>query len=339
MAVPDRPRILLAVLALVLLVEIPPTRAADRVDIAAAQREGKIVLYTSAPVEIAQKLLQRFQDKYGIAGELFRSGGSAVLNRFQQELSAGHVGADILAVSDPAASAALAEKGVFVPFKPDGFDKVPDSLKDPQGSYVAQRVSVIASYGRSDLVPGMPQSWDALLDPSFRGKLVLTDPSFTALQLGVVAMLSRLKGWDYYEKLNRNAVLVVQSNEQALNMVKTGERPIAAGADSQYAREALAAGHKISIAFPSDGTFAIPASTSIVKGSSHPNAAKLFAEYMLSGETQSLFPQNGIYAARIDVAPPAGSPGLGDIKLIPMDFDYVEKASKVLKSRFNEIFQ
>jgi iron(III) transport system substrate-binding protein len=333
------PRLLVAALLLCACLPGLPAQAADPVDPAAAKREGRVVLYTSAPVQIAQKLLERFERAYGIKGELFRSGGSAVLSRFQQERAGGHIAADILAVSDPAASAGLARQGVFVAFKPEGFETVPEALRDAQGYFIAQRVSVLAHYGRSELVADMPKSWDALLEPRYRGKLVLTDPSFTSLQLGVVAMLSRLKGWDYYEKLKANDLLLVPGNEQALNMVKTGERPIAAGADSQYAREAQAAGHKIAIAFPADGTFAIPASTSIVTGSPHPNAAKLFAQFMLTRETQSLFPENGIYAARTDVAPPPGSPGLGDIKLIPMDEDYIETVAKSVKTRFNEIFQ
>lgn len=335
----DMPRWVIAALLLCAFLPAAVARAADAVDVAAAKREGRLVLYTSAPVQMAQKLLERFEQSYGIKGELFRSGGSAILSRFQNERAGGHIAADILAVSDPAASAALARQGVFVAFKPEGMEAVPASLSDPEGYFIAQRVSILAHYGRADLVPEMPKSWDALLESRYRGKLVLTDPSFTSLQLGVVAMLSRIKGWQYYEKLHANQVLLVPGNEQALNMVKTGERPVAAGADSQYAREAQAAGHKIAIAFPADGTFAIPASTSIVKGSPHPNAAKLFAQFMLARETQSLFPENGIYAARTDVAPPPGSPGLGEIKLIAMDEDYVEKVAKEVKTRFNDIFQ
>jgi len=333
------PRLPLAALLFGLCLPLPPAHAADPVDIAAAKREGRVTLYTSAPVQMAQKLLARFEQAYGIKGELFRSGGSAVLSRFQNERAGGHIAADILAVSDPAASAALARQGVFVAFKPDGMAAVPETLRDPHGYFIAQRVSILAHYGRADLVADMPKSWDALLEPRYRGKLVLTDPSFTSLQLGVVAMLSRLKGWGYYEKLHANEVLLVPGNEQALNMVKTGERPIAAGADSQYAREAQAAGHKIAISFPSDGTFAIPASTSIVAGAPHPNAAKLFAQFMLARETQALFPENGIYAARTDVPPPPGSPALSEIKLIAMDEDYIETVSKDVKGRFNGIFQ
>jgi hypothetical protein len=60
---------------------------------------------------------------------------------------------------------------------------------------------------------------------------------------------------------------------------------------------------------------------------------------MLARETQALFPENGIYAARTDVPPPSGSPALREIKLIAMDEAYIEKVSKEVKSRFNDIFQ
>jgi iron(III) transport system substrate-binding protein len=314
--------------------------AAETVDLAAAKKEGNVTLYTSAPIAAAQKVANAFQQKYGIKVELFRSGGTQVMRRFMTEHDAGHAGADVLVSSDPSAIIDLAAKGMFVPFQPDGIDKVPEPFRDPAGNYVAQRVSLIAIYGRTDLIPvaDMPKTWDDLLNPKYKGKLVMTNPSFTSLQLGVVAMMSKMRGWDYFERLNKNDVLVVQGNEQALNLVKTGERPIAAGGDSQYANEARMAGHKVQNFFPSEGTFAIPATTSVVKGSKNPNAAKLLAEYTLSLEAEQLWPENGIYAARVDVAPPAGSPKIGDIKVIPMDYAYIKGATPAVKRKFNEIF-
>jgi iron(III) transport system substrate-binding protein len=64
---------------------------------------------------------------------------------------------------------------------------------------------------RTDLVAAAdaPKTWDDLTLPKYKGKLVMTDPSFTSLQVGVVAMMSKLRGWDYYEQLNRNDVLIV----------------------------------------------------------------------------------------------------------------------------------
>ena len=314
--------------------------AADAVDLAAAKQEGQVALYTSAPIAAAQKVATAFEQKFGIKVELFRSGGTEVLRRFMMERDAGHIGADVLVTSDPAAAIDFAAKGMFVPFRPAGIEQVPAGLNDPDGNFVAQRVSLIAIYGRTDLIAAadMPKTWDDLLLPRFKGKLVMTDPSFTSLQVGVVAMMSRLRGWGYYEQLEKNDVLIVPGNEQAVNLVKSGERPIAAGADSQYANEARLAGHPIQTFFPTDGTFAIPAVTAVVKGAPHPNAAKLLAEYQLSLEAERLWPPEGIYAARADVEPPAGSPSIDSVKVIPMDFAYIQRATPAVKKKFQEIF-
>ena len=221
------------------------------------------------------------------------------------EQEAGHAGADVLVTSDLAAANDLMAKGKFVPFRPAGFDQVPQPIRDPDSHFVPQRVSITSIYRRTDLVASaeMPKSWSDLLDPKCKGKLVMTNPNFTSLQVAVVALLSRARGWGFYAKLAKQDVIIVQGNEQALNLLKSGERPIAAGADSQYATNARLSGHKIENIFPADGTFAIPSMTAVVKNSPHPNAAKLLAEFTLSLEAQRIWPQNGVYAARAEVAP------------------------------------
>jgi iron(III) transport system substrate-binding protein len=324
----------------VLLRQAQAAEAADVVDIAAAKKEGKVVLYTSAPLSSAQKVVNAFQQKYGINVELFRTGGVQVLRRFLMEQQSGHAGADVLVTSDLGAANDLKAKGKFVPFKPAGFDQVPVAFRDPDSHFVPQRVSIISIYGRTDLVPlaDMPKTWDDLLNPKFKGKLVMTNPNFTSLQVAVVAMLSRARGWAFYEKLAKQDVLIVQGNQQAVDAVKTGERPIAAGADSQYATNARFAGHKIANVFPADGTFAIPSMTAVVKNSPNPNAAKLLAEFTLSLEAQKLWPKDGVYAARADVDPPAGNPPLSAIKAGPVDYRYVKSVSSAVKKKFSELF-
>jgi iron(III) transport system substrate-binding protein len=337
---PTRRSVLAGALALGFPPGIGRAFASDAIDLAAAKAEGKAVLYTSAPIAAAQKVASAFQDKYGITVELFRSGGSQVLRRFQMERQAGHPSCDVLVSSDPAAMIDLAAKGSFVPFKPDGFDKIPEAFREAAGNYVPQRVSLIAIYGRTDLVPAaeMPKSWDDLLNPKYKGKIVLTNPSFSSLQVGVVAMVSKMRGWGYFEQLNKNDVAIVQGNEQALNMLKTGERAIAAFADAQYANSARFAGHPIQAFFPAEGTFAIPAVTAVVKGAARPNAAKLLAAYHLSLEAQRLWPPSGVYAARTDVEPPSGSPPVASLKLIPLDHAYIQGATAAVKKRFSELF-
>src|SRR5215207_4898515 len=108
--------------AVALIALTGPAFAQDAVDTAKAKAEGKVVWYTSTPLPQAQKIANAFEKEYSVRVELFRSGGSAVLRRFQQEIDAGRIAADVLTTSDPAAAAMLSRKGVFVPFKPKNFD-------------------------------------------------------------------------------------------------------------------------------------------------------------------------------------------------------------------------
>jgi iron(III) transport system substrate-binding protein len=133
--------------------------------------------------------------------------------------------------------------------------------------------------------------------------------------------------------------MVVQSNQQASDMLKRGERLIAVGALDSYAADERRAGHQMKTLYPTDGVFVIPSPTAIVKGSPNPNAAKLFAEFMISEEVQKLFPADGGYAARADIPPPEGSPAVKDLKIIAVDYEYIEKETGRIKRKFNEVFQ
>ncbi len=316
-------------------------RAQDAVDAAKAKAEGKVVWYTSTPIGQGQKIADAFEKETGIKVEMFRSGGSAILRRFQQEIDAGRVAVDVLTHSEPAAANALGKKGLFVAFKPKNFDKVPDAAKDPDGLFVGQRLNMMTHYLRSDKVDAAdePKTWDDLLDPKYKGKLVMTDPSFTSLQVSVVGTMTKARGWGFYEKLKANDVMIVQGNQQASDALKRGERLIAVGALDSYAANLKKAGHPIKTLYPSDGIFVIPSPTSVVKGSPNPNAAKLFAQFMIGDTAQKIFPADGGYSARIDIAPPPGSPDLKGLKIIAVDDGYIEKETARIKRRFNEIFQ
>ena len=95
---------------------------------------------------------------------------------------------------------------------------------------------------------------------------------------------------------------------------------------------------QIKTLYPTDGMFVIPSPTPVVKSSPHPNAAKLFAEFMIGDEAQKIFPADGGYSARIDIAAPAGSPDLKTLKILDVDEAYIEKETPRIKKQFNEIF-
>jgi iron(III) transport system substrate-binding protein len=311
----------------------------DPVDLAAAKREAAVTWYTSTPVNTAQKIANMFQAETGIKVELFRSGGSAVLRRFMQEIDARRVIADVMTISDPAEVLTLIKRDLIVPFRPKHFEKVRDEVKDPRGYHVAQRVNLVGIIARSDKGVALPRNWTDLTDPKYKGLLVMPDPSYTAIQLMVVGTLSRKYGWGFYEKLKANQIMIVQSHQQVSETLTRGERLIAAEGGDQFAWLDRKAGHKIETIWPADGAFAIGAPTVVIRGAPHPNAAKALAEFMISDAVQKLLPNEGIYAGRGDIEPPAGNPPISRIKLMPVDYEQVEKEAKSLKTRFNEIYQ
>ncbi len=309
------------------------------VDMAAAKKEGAVTWYTSTPVETAQKIANLFQTETGIKVELFRSGGSAVVRRFLQEIDARRVVADVLTVSDPAAAGAMIKRSLFVPFRPRNFDKVRDELKEPKGHHIAQRVNLVGLVARTDKGVELPKNWTDLTAPRYKGQLVMADPSYTAIQLMIVGTLSKRYGWEFYQKLRANDIMIVQGHQQVAEALTRGERLVAAEGADQYAWVDRKAGHKVQTIIPADGAFAIPSPTAVIKGSPHPSAAKALAEFMISDTVQKLFPGEGIYAARSDVEPPPGNPPLAQIKLLTVDYEQIEKDSKALKQGFNEIYQ
>src|SRR3954471_8991150 len=191
------PRRIFACAMLLLASSIAPAVAADTVDMAAAKKEGKVVWYCSVPIETAQKVSNMFEQKTGIKVELFRSGGSNILRRFHQEAEAGKGFVDVITHSEPGAAPGVTKKGLFVPFKATDFDKVPAEVKDPDGYHVAQRLNVMAIYLRDDKVAAAdrPKTWGDLMQPKYKGKMVMADPSFSSLLITIVGMLAKEHGW------------------------------------------------------------------------------------------------------------------------------------------------
>ncbi|MPZ57329.1 MAG: extracellular solute-binding protein [Rhizobiales bacterium] len=313
----------------------------DPVDIAAAKKEGMVSWYTSTPVQLAQALASKFQEDTGIRVQLLRTGGTAVLRRIMSEIKAGQAGADILTFSDAAAADDMARQGLFAAFTPAGFDKIRDDVKDKDGRWIAQRIQVLGMPVRTDKVAekDRPRTWSDLKDAKYKGKMVMPDPNFTAIQVIVVSMLSRKLGWDFYKALRANDTMIVQGHQQVFQTLQQGERVLGAeGAPPRtYNKGQVVPNH--TLIFPSEGAFFVCSPMAILKGAAHPNAARAFARFMFSTEAQSMIAASGIHASRADIAPPPGEPALSAIKSWPIDYDYVHQQTRSTKTRFSEIFQ
>jgi iron(III) transport system substrate-binding protein len=152
-------------------------------------------------------------------------------------------------------------------------------------------------------------------------------------------MLSQKLGWEFYKALRANDTMIVQGHQQVFSTMQQGERVIGAeGAEpTTYSKGQALPNHKLM--YPTEGVFFVSAPTAVIKGARNIEAAKVFAEFMISPKAQAMIAAGGIHSARVDVAPPPGQPALADLKHIDIDLDYIETHGKELKAKFNEIFQ
>jgi iron(III) transport system substrate-binding protein len=244
-----------------------------------------------------------------------------------------------MTMSDAGAANALAKQGLFEPFRPDGFDQVVAEARDREGRWIAQRLSIVGIPIRSDKVKDVPRTWSDLKHPKYKGLMVMPDPSFTAIQLVVVGMLSRTLGWDYYKALRANDTMIVQGHQQVFSAMQQGERVIGAeGADPRSFSEGKDVPNQTMI-YPTEGVFIVSSPTAVIKGARHPNAARLFAQFMVQPPAQKMIAAGGVHSSRIDIAPPPGQPALSAVKFLPVDLDLIEERGRELKSKFAEIFQ
>ncbi len=313
----------------------------DRPDRAAAIREGRLTWYTSTPFPLVHRLADRFTQDTGIEVRLLRSGGEAVLRRFLDESRAGPPVADVLTLASAASAVSLARQGLLERFRADGMERVLAGAKDPDGLWIAQRIHLIGIPVRTDKVAeaDRPRTWADLAAAKYKAAMVMPDPSFSAIQLAVVGTLSRKFGWSFYESLHGNETKIVPGHQQVYKTMQKGERSIGAeGADPRVFNGGKAVPDQ-ELVYPLDGVFAVPAPTAVVRGARHPNAARLFAEFMLSAEAQRIVAAHAVHAARTDIAPPDGQVALDRMTLIAIDHDDVERRAADIRAGFDRIFK
>ena len=242
-------------------------QAPDKADAAAARKEANLSWYTSTPVALAQQLADKFQQQSGIKVQLLRTGGQAVLRRLQQEVSAGRPGADVMTMSDGGAANGLTKQGLFVPSSRRASTRwwmTPGSAT-AAGSPSGFRSSASRS-APTRCRKDVPQTWSDLKHPKYKGLMVMPDPSFTAIQLVVVGMLSRTLGWDFYKALRANDTMIVQGHQQVFSTMQQGERVIGAeGADPRSFSDGQEVPNQ-KMVYPTEGVFIVSSPTAIIKG-------------------------------------------------------------------------
>jgi iron(III) transport system substrate-binding protein len=323
-------------------VSVPLARAQDLQLVQAARKEGKVVWHTSLAIPSSTAISHYFQNKYkGIEVEVHRNGSQRVLQRFMQEAAAGLKNADIVHTSDAGHFELLKDKGMLLKFTPQAVSAFPDGFKDKAGFYYGMRatLSVMAHNPKIVAEKDAPQTWKDLLNPKWSGKMVTAHPGYSGIIMTHVLTLVNVYGWDYFRDLAKNKLHIAQSANDPAGVVASGERPVGVNGAEYFYYKTLKQGNPIKIIYPKEGVPLVVSPVAIAKDAPHPNAAKLFTEFIFSKESQQLLAdKEGLYTGHPEVTYPADKPKLKDLKLLPADADELEKRNPEIKKRFTEFF-
>ena len=322
----------------------PPAQAITPALVAAATKEGQIIWYTSADLQLAEKVGKAFEQKFpGIRARVERAGGERIFSRVAQEYASGLHVPDAVSTGDAAQFIAWKRSGLLAAYVPDDVAKdIPAAHRDPDGHYATVRSSLCVMAYNTQLVNSAeaPKSFADLLDPKWKGKIVKAHPSYSGTIMTSTYQMVRELGWTYLEKLAQQQLLQIQSATDTPKKVVLGERPVMADGNESNVLLLKEAGQPIEAVYPAEGTPSIVQPSAIFKAAPHPNAARLFQNYLFSVEGQELFVNiGGLRSVHALVKDKPGRAPLSSIKVWKDDPAAVETQSEEIKQRYSRIFR
>ncbi len=288
--------LLIAVLALGCVSFASAETEYDAELVAAAKAEGKLVVYASCEEDYAAAACAQFEKQFGIKTEYQRLSTGQVPGKIEEE--GGKPSADVWFGGTNNPYDEMAAKGLldnsYVPANASHL--LSDLYKDPNGYWYGIYTGILGFMVNKDELARLnlevPQTWDDLLKPEYKGLIWLSNYNTAGTAKLVVNLMLQMKGHDkgieYLVALDKNIKIYTKSGSGPSKNVGTGECVIGIGFLHDGVAQILRGYDNIQLVIPADGTGCEIGPVAIFVGAEHPNAAKLFMEFALSPDCVEL---------------------------------------------------
>jgi iron(III) transport system substrate-binding protein len=309
----------------------------------AAKKERQLTWYSGIlNQQICDDVGKAFSEKYpGISVHAIKTTSQVAFQRLLQDLKAGDALSDVFTTTDESHMAYLEGKNLLIKYVPEnekGLSKVLQNL-DPKGFYHVSWVGIVALiYNKNKVNPAdAPKDWPDLTNEKWKNQIGFGSPNFSGL-IGVWTVAMQQKyGWDYFEKLNKLNPLIGRSVDDPITVLNSGERSVAPGNPASAFRSA-ARGNPLAVNYPTSGSLIDPSPSAIIKGAHHPNAAKLFLEFLTGPEYSKILAKNFEQPLRDDVPPPPGAKPLSEMKVVSPKVAEIEQDLPKIKEKWRDTF-
>lgn len=259
---------------------------ADPKLIEGAKKEGQLVYYTTMTLDQSRITVDRFEKKYPfIKVTLFRTGGGPLLNKIFAESRAGRHDWDIV-VGRGEMVLPLKQRKLLASYRSPESKAIDEQLLDKDGFWTAYYVNSYVLGWNTKLVKReeVPKTYEGLLNPKWKGGLISLDTEAYGMLEGLKGVWGREKTIDYFKRLAAQEPVLKRGNTERVQLALAGEYPLIIAYNQTIQR-------MTSRGAPIDWLPLEPAVTQVnpaVIGSKapHPNAARLFFDYILSKQGQ-----------------------------------------------------
>ena len=309
---------------------------AQSVDVDAAKKEGKVVIYAAVPPQTMKVINDPFEKKFGIHVEYWRASTTGILERALNEWRVGKPGFDVVE-GNKGPQSILKSEGVFDKFLPPSAGKFPRQFLEADGLLTPWRFNPISVLVNTELVKkdDLPKTLTDLLLPKWKGKIAIPDPSRHTTTAQFLADLDRYDGikWREFAKaLAQQQPILVESFAPVVNTVVRGEAALGITYLKYVGQYKGPIDYLRLNRYLADTNY-----IGVGKKAANPHAGRLYIEYLCSPEGQKAMAATGEFVLAPQVTP--SIPGAADVaqRSIFMEEPTAEEF-KQLRDEMRQIF-
>lgn len=269
----------------------------------AGQEEGSVVV-AGFPF-LAEPMAEAFERDTGIQLDWLGGDGSENSARLEQEARAGSVTIDILLGGGRELQTLLPDD-LLEPIAPQII--LPGAQEGPQWrdgehhwydtdeQFLFQGAGYVFGWvvvNADEIDPSEIQVWEDLLKPEFQGQIIAYDPTTNGPGQGATGFMGARRGPEFLEELYiGQEVEFVQDNNQLIETVARGTRPIGLYAIQSSVERFRSEGFNLEVVLPEDDPGYITSGFGVLKqavGVPHPNAAQVFINWYASQPGQQVY--------------------------------------------------
>jgi iron(III) transport system substrate-binding protein len=302
--------------------------------IAGAKKEGEINYYASMDLQEANVLIGKFREKYPFINvKLTRADSERLLTRVLAEANGKKLGAD--AIQTVAFSMyTLKKQGILGHYLPAENRYYPTDFKDDGYWTTVYYNPYVVGYNTRLVSPtNLPKTYDDLLAPAWKGKM-LVEGTKAEWFAGMLQIMGKEKGLRWMHGLAKQDIINRVGHALLIQLVAAGEAALDVNIPASSVDRLKVTGAPVDWIAPGPVP-GVMIGTGITAQPAHPNAAKLYVDFMLSRETQKLLQERGRSLAPRSDAPQA-TKGLRIVPVKAAEAENLETYAKNLREIFGK---